>query len=143
MLLGTYEGRLDAQARLVIPLRLRGVVEGGMFLSVGIDACIEVYPREEWERHVAAEIRGLSRYRKDARTMRRLTLARAFEGRLDKQGRVVVPEILRNYAGITDNVVIAGQDAFFEVWSPERWVEQLARESSLSDIAETLGKSNA
>jgi len=136
-LLGTYEGRMDPQARIVVPQKFREAVEGGMVLARGLDPCIEAYPPLEWE-DVSNRVKQFSPFDANGRVLRRLTFSGAFNATLDRQGRIVLPQALRQHAGITDDVVMTGQDTYFEIWAPERWREQEARAVNLADIAQTL-----
>ena len=143
MLLGTFEGRVDAQGRIVVPQKFRDTVQSGMVLARGPDGCIEAYPPARWQDE-ADRVSRFSRYDRNARLMQRLTFSGAFEAAPDRQGRVVVPLNLRSFAGIDVNqpVVIVGQNSYFEVWSVEGWDKQLAEQDNLSDIAEQLERGN-
>ena len=143
MLLGTFEGRVDAQGRIVVPQKFRDAVQGGMVLARGADGCIVVYPPVEWSEE-AGRVARFSRYDRNARLMQRLTFSGAFEATPDRQGRVVVPPNLRSFAGLDVNqpIVIAGQNSYFEVWSAVGWDEQLGQLQNLSDIAESLERNS-
>ncbi|MCH8190805.1 MAG: division/cell wall cluster transcriptional repressor MraZ [Chloroflexi bacterium] len=141
MLLGTFEGRVDAQGRVVIPQRFREPLEGGIVLARGIDGCIDVYPPREWD-EVASTVKSFSRFNRNARLARRLTFSGAYKASMDRQGRVVVPPALRQHAAIAEEVVIIGQDTYLEVWSRDRWREQEAQEANLAEIAEGLEAAN-
>lgn len=142
MLIGSYEGKVDAQGRIVIPQRFRETLDMGVVLARGIDGCIDVYPPAEWER-VVEEVRRLPRSRRNARIARRLTFSGAFKAIPDRQGRVQVPAELRQHAGIADGVVVIGQDTYAEIWAPDRWAQQVAQGKNLAEIVETLAASNA
>ena len=137
MLLGSFEGRVDGQGRIVVPLRFRGEYQLGMILAGGVDGCIAVYSPVAWQAE-AERAEGLSRLNRNARTLRRLTFSMAFEATADRQGRVVIPPKLREFSGISDEVVIAGQNTYFEIWAADRWAEQEAQGPNLADIAEGL-----
>ncbi|MEE9286270.1 MAG: division/cell wall cluster transcriptional repressor MraZ [Dehalococcoidia bacterium] len=141
MLLGTFEGRVDAQGRVVIPQRFREQLEGGIVLARGFDGCIDVYPPREWD-EVAANVKRFSRYNRNARLARRLTFSGAYKASMDRQGRVVVPTSLRQHASITEEIVITGQDTYLEIWSRDRWRDEEAQEANLAEIAEGLESAN-
>ena len=141
-LLGTFEGRMDPQARVVIPQKFREAVEGGMILARGLDKCIEVYPPAEWEK-VASRVKQFPTLLTDARLLRQMTFANAFPANADRQGRVVMPAYLRQYAGIVDEVVMTGEDTFFGIWSPEQWDAQQAKAGDLASIAAALERDAA
>ena len=140
-LLGTFEGRVDPQGRMVVPQRFRDPLAGGVVLARGVDGCIEAYPPGEWEA-VSARVKGFSAYDENARKLRRLTFSGAYTATLDRQGRVLLPPTLRQFAEIAEEVVIAGQDTYFEVWSPDRWAAQEAQGANLAAIAEALEQRN-
>lgn len=141
MLLGTYEGRVDSQGRLVIPQRLRSAVETGMTVAIGLDGCLDVYPAEAWEKRVE-QVRKLPDYDRDARTMKRAILGNAFPATLDRQGRIALPAPLRSYAAITDEVRMVAADTYFEIWSERKYEEQQGKAPDLADVAERLGRMN-
>jgi MraZ protein len=137
MLLGTFEGRMDGQGRVVIPQRFRASVQSGMVLGSGMDGCIDAYPPAEFEK-VRARANQFSQLNRNAREFRRHTFRGAYTATLDRQGRVVIPPSLRQYAGVSEDVVIIGMDSYFEVWSLERWEEEQGRSKSLADLAGDL-----
>ncbi len=108
-----------------------------MALARGFDGCIDVYPPEEWGQ-VSRQVKSFSRYNRDARLLRRLTLGNAFMANMDKQGRVPLPAWLRQHAAIAEEVVITGQDNYIEVWASERWAQQESQGGQMADIAERL-----
>ncbi len=133
---------MDPQSRVVVPQKFREALESGAILARGIDGCIEVYPPVEWEQ-VAARVKRFSPYERNARILRRLTFSGAFNGSVDRQGRMVLPQALRQHAGITDEVVIIGQDTYFEIWSPQKWGQEDALGPQLPEIVESLEKGHA
>ena len=142
MFLGTFEGRVDPQGRVVVPQRFRQPLQGGVVLARGVDGCIEAYPHTEWQ-SVTARVEQFSPYNRNARVLRRLTFSGAFTAILDRQGRALLPSGLRQFAGIDEEVVMTGENSYFEIWSPERWAEQEAQGANLAEIAEALEKGNA
>lgn len=136
-LLGKYDGRMDPQARIVIPQKFRDALELGLVLARGFDLCIEAYPPVEWEQH-KKQFSQFSHLDPNARLLRRLIFSSAYNVIPDRQGRVVLPKELREYARIEDEVVMTGQDTYFEIWSPGQWREQDARSVDLTSIAANL-----
>lgn len=121
MFLGEYRFALDDKYRLTIPAKFRSRFASGMVLTAGTDACILGYPLDEftvlYDKVVALPLTG-----PDAAEFRRLVFMNASDVELDKQGRVVLPEPLRDYAGIAgSDVVVVGVGKFVEIWAPERW----------------------
>lgn len=136
-LLGTFEGRVDPQGRFVVPQRFRDALAGGVVLAKGIDGCVEAYPPREWG-DVSERVKQFSPYDQNARTLRRMTFSGAFTATLDRQGRTLLPQSLRQFADINEEVIITGQDNYFEIWSPEKWAHQEAQGSNLAEIAQSL-----
>lgn len=133
---------MDPQARIVIPQKFREAVAGAMVLARGLDKCIEVYPPAEWDK-VAARVNQFSALSPEGRLLRQMTFANAFPASADRQGRVVLPGHLRDYAGITDEVVMTGEDSYFGIWSPAEWNAQQAKAGDLATIAANLERDNA
>ena len=138
MFFGEYEYTIDQKGRVTIPSRFRGAFKGGVILSRGYDKCITVCTISEWEKR-AEELAGLSLNRSKMRRLNRATFSSAFSLDLDPQGRVILPPTLREYAGITNEVVIAGVRSCLEIWSKEAWVvEQELMGEQVWQIAESL-----
>ena len=137
MFRGTFEGRVDAQNRIVVPLKFRPELQGGFVLARGWDQNIDAFPLREWER-VVSESEKFSDLDDNARVYKRLIVGSGQDVELDRQGRSVLPNFLRNFADITDNVVIVGRIRYFEVWSAERWQAMEAKGTNLADIAKVL-----
>ena len=133
---GEYEHRIDPQGRVSIPARFKLEFIDGIVLGRAYDNCVVVYTPEEWER-AATDISQQPATSASARKLARLTFSGAFTGTLDRNGRVVVPVQLREYAGLGEDVVIVGTGRFIEIWSAAAWAEErrvLVTEAT--DIAE-------
>jgi MraZ protein len=138
MLLGEYEYTVDDRGRLAIPARLRDAFHAGLVLARGLDQFIAVYPNEQWE-NVTAQMSGLPPNSIDVRRWRRNIFPSAFQAELDRQGRVLLPQSLREYAGIETRVVIAGVLDMLEIWDQEAWrVEQALLREQGARIAESV-----
>ena len=120
MFLGEYRHTLDDKGRITLPAKYRPQLSSGLVLTAGIDRCVLVYSGEEFNR-LAERVTALPLTGHDAATLRRLLFGNAFDASLDKQGRVVLPEKLRQHAGIQADVVVAGVGKFVELWGPEEW----------------------
>lgn len=138
MLLGEYQHKLDQKGRISIPAKFRARFSEGIVLTRGIDSCIFGFPKSEWEK-VVEKISKLPLSQTNARAFTRLMLSGAFETEIDNQGRVLIPEVLRNYAQLENKVVIVGVYSRIEIWSQEIW-EKYKKESEKSseEIAEKL-----
>lgn len=120
----TYEHSLDDKGRVAIPARYRHLFADGGFLVQGNDGCLEVYAASEFER-MAQRVSGESPTSPHGRRLRRGFFARAWDIGLDRQGRILVPAALREWAGLNGPVVLAGRLECLEIWSPERWAVEL------------------
>src|ERR687885_1715402 len=108
MLLGEYEHTIDDKNRLTLPAKFRQAFADGLVLSRGIERCLYAYPRGEWEATGESRLRELDPLSREGRLMQRYFYAGAAEAELDKQGRVMVPAPLGDYAGLGKEVVVAG-----------------------------------
>ena len=141
MFLGAFVHTLDAKGRLTVPAKFRSDLAAGLVVTRGIDPCLTIYPMEEWGR-LAEKVSALPLTDRRARAFRRLVFADAADVVPDKQGRVLIPPRLREYAGLDGEVVVTGLNTYIEVWNPEAWEEERGRvEAEDADIEEwaTLG----
>ena len=142
MFLGEFEVRLDPQGRIAIPAKFREELSGGFVLARGIDGCITAYPVEEWNK-VYKRVSSLPSNLRKARRMRRITFSGAFNAEMDRQGRVLLPQRLRQAAGIDkEEVLISGAGDYFEIWSKARWEREGAPSDEDWQIAESLEERN-
>jgi MraZ protein len=126
MFLGQFQHNLDDKGRLMIPARFRELLEGGAYITQGFDKCLMVLT-EAYFKQVYERIEAMNLADPTARLLRRLILANAYPVEVDKVGRIVVPQNLRTFLGITNGeLVVAGQGEYFEVWIPATWAEQMA-----------------
>ena len=136
MFLGEYVHTTDDGGRLTIPAKYRSDLEKGLVITRWLDRCLVIYPMEEWER-LAEQVSALPSTDEHARSLRRLVFANASDVALDKQGRVLIPPRLREYAGLDGEVLIAGLNTFIELWNPDIWTEERERiEGDSSTLAE-------
>jgi MraZ protein len=120
--LGEFVHILDSKGRLTIPAKFRADLDTGLVVTRGIDRCLAVFPLGEWEQ-LAEQVSDLPMTDRQARAFRRLLFANASDVFLDKQGRVVIPPRLREYANLDGEVVVTGLNTYIEVWSAEAWDE--------------------
>jgi MraZ protein len=138
MFLGEYRHNVDAKGRLAIPARFRSGLAEGLVVTRGLDPCLHIYPKSQWL-PLAERLSELPMSEPAVRALRRSFFTGAFTCEMDKQGRILLPQALREYAGLDGDVVIAGLNTFIEIWSAKRWTEELPRiESGVSSIAEQL-----
>lgn len=123
MFLGEHQHSLDAKGRVILPARFRDQLEGGAVMAKALDGCLAVYPLEEFAR-VAQKLREArergSRERQAARTF----FTGAVEIAPDRQGRVAIPQHLRDYAGLDRDAIVAGVFDHIEIWDAQRFRER-------------------
>jgi MraZ protein len=115
-LLGTHSYSLDPKGRVSLPARFREAFDEGLWLTVGQDRCLYCFPRAEWQRR-AAEVGAPPLSDADGRAFARLFFSSADEARLDGQGRVTIPQRLREAVGIRKDVVVLGVRDRMEIWN--------------------------
>ena len=120
MFLGEYDHTVDDKGRIAIPAKFRAGLNGGLVVTRGFDQNLLIYPLPVW-RDVSERVNALPMTQPAARTLRRLLFGSAANLDLDKQGRILLPANLRQYAGVETDAVVAGMDTFIELWSKERW----------------------
>lgn len=120
MFLGRYEHTIDTKGRLTIPAKFRCDLASGTVVTKAIDRCLFLFPVAEFET-LAARIRELPITQEQAREFRRQMFADASADIPDKQGRILVPPYLREYAGIDNQVIVIGLDTYVEIWPAEEW----------------------
>jgi len=135
MFMGTYEHGLDAKGRVIIPAKLREDLGESFVVTLGLDGCLFAYPMNEWEGFIEKlkELPGT----KEARMLQRHFLANAAPCELDKQGRILVPATLREFAGLEKDVVLTGNINRIEIWSKEKWNEN-SNYDDMDAIAESM-----
>ena len=122
MFMGEYNHTIDAKGRLIIPSKFRELLGEEFVLTRGLDGCLYIYPMDEWE-SFEMKLRSLPLTNKNARTFSRFFVAGATTCELDRQGRILVPQTLREFAGLEKDVVLTGNLNRIEVWSKEKWNE--------------------
>ncbi len=122
MFLGRHEHSVDNKGRMAVPARFRDRLSGELILTRGNDRCLYLFTQSSWE-PLADKLNALPTGDSDARNLRRAVFSAAEPVELDKQGRIVVPDHLRQYAGITANVSIIGLGDYIEIWDQEAWTQ--------------------
>jgi len=130
MFLGQYQHNLDEKGRLMIPSRYRELLAAGAFIMQGFDRCLMVMTESHFQ-EVYERINAMNMADPNARLLRRLILSTAYPVEIDKVGRILVPQMLRQVNGLDGEAVVAGQGEYFEVWNPADWNEQV---NQLQDI---------
>ncbi len=126
MFRGSSFHTIDAKGRLIIPARFRDVIraDGGERVMLSrMDGCVVVYVLEEWRR-IETRILQLAQKNDNMRRFRRVFIGGAFDCTCDKQERIRIPPLLREYAGLQKDVVLVGVLDHFEIWSREKWEQE-------------------
>jgi transcriptional regulator MraZ len=134
MFLGQFQHNLDEKGRLMIPAPFRKMLEGGAYITQGFDRCLMVLT-EAYFGQVYERINAMNMADPATRMLRRLILSNAYPVELDKVGRILVPQNLRQFAGFDSEAIVAGQGEYFEVWTPAEWNKQM------EDIQDTQANS--
>jgi MraZ protein len=137
MFIGQYSHNLDEKGRVAVPAKFRTQLKSAV-VTKGLDNCLFLYPQKEWDK-MAKDIAELPIDKSGNRAFSRAMLAGAMELEFDKQGRIILPEYLRNFAGLNKNVIIAGLYNRLEIWDEIKWNKyQADSEKNYNDIAEAL-----
>ncbi len=140
MFIGEYKHNLDDKGRLAIPTKFRADLSKGAVVTRGLDTSLFLFPKEEWDK-LAEKLASLPLGQSNSRAFARLMLAGAMDVEVDKQGRVMLPEYLRTYAGLHKSVVIAGLYNRLELWDESSWnAYKLKMEEDAESVAEQLGE---
>jgi MraZ protein len=138
MFLGEFSHNLDEKGRLTIPAKFRDELAGGLVVTRGIDRCLSVYPRQVWD-GLAEQIAKLPLSQRSARDFGRLIFSGAADFIPDRQGRVLIPQGLRDYAELDSDAIIIGLFDRLEIWNPNNWTNVKANvEEDPESIAEQL-----
>ncbi|MBI4087449.1 MAG: division/cell wall cluster transcriptional repressor MraZ [Candidatus Liptonbacteria bacterium] len=140
MLLGEYQHNLDNKGRVAIPAKFKDRLAPGAIITRGLDNCLFVFASKEWEA-LAQKLVALPLAQANSRAFVRLMLAGACDVNLDNQSRILIPDYLRQYAGLEKSLTIAGLYNRVEIWDSFRWAEYKKKtEGASEEIAEKLGE---
>jgi MraZ protein len=117
---GEYRHAVDVKGRIAVPARFRAQLDGGAVVARWLDTCLAIFPMAAWE-ELSAKVGSLPVTDPNARLLQRQLFAGAFETELDRQGRVLVPQGLRAFAGLEDEAMVLGSRDHAEIWAPARW----------------------
>jgi len=138
MFTGEFQHSLDGKGRVIIPSRLRDGLGDRFVITRGLDHCLFVYPSAEWTR-LEQKLKQLPFTKSDSRAFMRLFFSGAMEVEADKQGRVLIPQNLREYAGIEKEIMIIGVSNRVEIWSEQAWRDYFGEaNNNYEDLAEKL-----
>ena len=138
MLIGEYEHSLDAKGRLIMPAKLRTDMGEKFIITKGLDGCLFVFSQNEWS-NFESKLKELPLTNKNARDFVRFFLSGETECEIDKQGRFLLVNTLREYAEITKEVIIIGVGTRLEIWNKDKWKKYNSNENISADtIAENM-----
>lgn len=138
MFIGEYQHLIDDKGRVAVPAKFRNEIKSGAIVTRGLDHCLFVFGKKEWEM-LAGKIKALPISQSNSRAFSRLMLGGAMEVELDVQGRIHLPDYLREYADLKKQVIIAGLYNRLEIWDLDQWQKYKDKtEASSEDIAEKL-----
>ena len=142
MFYGEYEHAMDRKGRLIIPSKFREVFKENyverFFVTRGLDTCLFVFAEDEWKKQ-EGRFRSLSFTNREARQFNRLYFSGACEVTCDRQGRILVPQYLKDFARIKSDVIIVGVSSRMEIWAKDQWQEfYSSTKDSFEKIAENI-----
>jgi len=138
MFLGQYYHTLDNKGRLTIPVRYRDLVEDGAFITTGLDQNLMVMTDDLFHA-MSQRVNEKSFTDPDARLLRRILFSNIERVEVDKAGRILIPQFLRQLAGLDTDIVVVGAGSFFEIWSPDRWAGQTAEMNADTNAKRFIG----
>ena len=135
MFVGKYNNSIDSKSRVIVPAKFRDELEGRCIIAKSLDRCLTIYPLEE-------KLEILPAGNPQARKLKRHFYSSAAECDVDKQGRLTIPQELKEYAGIEKELITVGSDKTIEVWSREHWEDELDPDTgelmNASEVAESM-----
>jgi len=140
MLIGEYKHTLDPKKRLSVPSKWRGDLGQTLIITRGLDGCLFVYPQTQWQK-ITEKVSQLPLGQADTRSFNRFFLSGAVEVEVDSVGRILVPDFLKDFAGLDSKVVLAGIYDRVEIWAENKW-EDYKRDIELKadELAQKLGE---
>ncbi|WP_219463420.1 division/cell wall cluster transcriptional repressor MraZ [Nonomuraea rhizosphaerae] len=138
MFLGTHQPRLDDKGRLFLPAKYREELAEGLVITKGQERCLYVFPVEEFQR-ITEALSTAPVTAKAVRDYSRVFFASASDETPDKQGRITIPQGLRQYAGLVRDCVVIGANTRLEIWDAQAWDTYLsAQEQAFADLSEEV-----
>ena len=142
MFVGKYNNSIDSKSRVIVPAKFRDELEGRCIIAKSLDRCLTIYPLAQWEKFVEEKLEILPAGNPQARKLKRHFYSSAAECDVGKQGRLTIPQELKEYAGIEKELITVGSDKTIEVWSREHWEDELDPDTgelmNASEVAESM-----
>lgn len=140
MLIGQYKHTIDNKKRLALPAKFRNELGSKVVVTKGFEACLVVYPEKEWQ-VISEKMSSMTVTQTEARAVARNFLSGAAEAELDKLGRILVPDYLKEYADLKKDVVVCGLSTRLEIWDAEKWAKYMKQtEESVDEMVSKLGQ---
>ncbi len=140
MLIGEYLHTLDSKKRISLPAKFRKEVGRKVVVTRGLDTCLFMFPEKAWQ-NIAQKLAALPVGQADTRGISRFLLAGAVETEVDGAGRILIPDFLKEFAGLKTQVVLAGVSDRVEIWNEKTWDQYKRRiEQGADQMAQTLGE---
>ncbi|MCQ2080617.1 MAG: division/cell wall cluster transcriptional repressor MraZ [Lachnospiraceae bacterium] len=136
LFMGEYNHTLDAKNRLIIPSKFRELLGEEFVVTKGMDGCLFVFTNDDWD-EFTKKLKELPMMDKEARQFVRFFLAGATSSEIDKTGRIILPQPLKDFADITKDVVLVGVGSRVEIWSKQRWDGEMSYQD-VDDIAKHM-----
>lgn len=137
MFIGEYSYTIDEKRRISVPPKFRESLGKTAIITRGIENCLVLYPLKEWEK-LSQKLENLPSSKIDARGFARIMLSGAVDTELDKMGRVLIPDYLKNYAFLEKNVAILGLSNRIEIWDEKRWNDY--KEKTEKEVGNIAGR---
>ncbi len=137
MFMGEYYHNVDTKGRLIVPVKFREILGEEFIVTKGLDGCLFVFAQSDWE-VFEEKLRAMPLASKTSRQFVRFFVSGACECELDKQGRILIPQNLRQFAGLEKDVVLAGAINRVEIWDKEKWMERQKMDEDMDEIAEQM-----
>ncbi len=140
MLIGEYRHTIDTKKRIAIPSKFRKELGKKVIITKGLENCLFVYSEKKWK-EVMRKLEKMPTVQSGARSFVRIMLAGAMEVELDRLGRVLIPDYLKEYANLKKNVVICGLSNKLEIWDSDQWNRYKKKvEKEIAEVSEKLGE---
>jgi len=136
--MGEYNHSIDAKGRIIVPSKFREKLGDRFIVTKGLDGCLWVFSTSEWE-SFSGKLTSLPVARRDARNFTRFFLAGATEAETDKMGRILLPQVLRDYAKLDKDAVLIEAGNRVEIWNKDEWTD-ISTFDNVNDLAEQMGE---
>ncbi|MBE0447690.1 MAG: division/cell wall cluster transcriptional repressor MraZ [Actinobacteria bacterium] len=139
MFFGEHHHSLDEKGRIILPAKFREALADGLFVTKSFDNCLLVYTRKDWF-ELVDRVNSLPTTKASVRNFQRFLVGSAVEGEVSRQGRISIPQNLREFAGLDRDIVIIGVANKLEIWAKERYEKYIASAEQAAEIAEEIAE---